>query len=134
LVRTGSSVQFTSAAPFKARKIGLFRTSLTDRQRRFPRNGARTSAKIGTFLTRGTRALFATIAAMTRDDVKAIIVDALERGATLGWWRKPDLQADLILQGLRAAGVKMRGPRNYNRERAADFMKRLLAKASGPHD
>lgn len=65
---------------------------------------------------------------MTREDVKGIIVDALERGATLGWWRKHDLQADLILQGLRAAGVKMRGPRSYDRQRAADFMKKLLAK------
>jgi hypothetical protein len=67
---------------------------------------------------------------MTRDDVKAIIVDALERGATLGWWRKHDLQADLILQGLRAAGVKLRGPRDCNGERAAEFMKRLLARES----
>jgi hypothetical protein len=70
---------------------------------------------------------------MTRDDLKAVIVDALERGATLGWWRRHDLQADLILQGLRAAGVKMRGPRNYDRERAADFMKRLLARSSDSH-
>jgi hypothetical protein len=71
---------------------------------------------------------------MTRDDVKAIIVDALERCAQLGWWREHHLQADLILRGLKAAGVKMRGPRNYSHERTADFMKRLLARSSETRD
>jgi hypothetical protein len=48
----------------------------------------------------------------------------------LGWSQRHDLQADLILQGLRAAGVKMRGPRNYDHERAAYFMKRLLERST----
>lgn len=74
--------------------------------------------------------------AMTRDDVKAIIVDALDRADTMGWRGRQhnQLAADVILRGLRAAGVKMRGPVNYNRDRAADFMERLLQRPSRPHD
>jgi hypothetical protein len=77
---------------------------------------------------------FAIVDAMTRDDLVAIIVDALDRCDTLGWWgkEKNELRADLILRGLRAAGIKMRGPRHYNHERAADFMRRLLAKPNSP--
>jgi hypothetical protein len=69
---------------------------------------------------------------MTRDDVKGIIVDALQRCATLGWTNRHDLQADLILRGLKAAGVKLRGPRDYKHERTAEFMRRLLARSSKP--
>ena len=72
--------------------------------------------------------------AVTRDDVKAIIIDALKRCSTLGWTHRHDLQADLILRGLKAAGVKLRGPRDYSHERTADFMRRLLAKSSKPDD
>jgi hypothetical protein len=50
--------------------------------------------------------------AMTRDDAKAIIVDALKRCATLGWTDRHDLQANLILRGLETAGVKMRVQRS----------------------
>ena len=73
---------------------------------------------------------------MTRDDVKALIVDALDRADTMGWRGRQHnhLAADLILRGLRAAGVKMRGPVNYNRNGAADFMKRLLARPSRQDD
>lgn len=65
--------------------------------------------------------------AMTRDDVKTIIVDALRCCATLGWTHRHDLQADLILRGLKAAEVKMRGPKDYSHEWTAEFMRRLLA-------
>jgi hypothetical protein len=73
---------------------------------------------------------------MTRDDVKAIIVDALDRADTMRWRGRQHnhLAADLILRGLRAAGVKMRGPVNYDRDRAADFMKKLLERSSRPQD
>ena len=65
---------------------------------------------------------------MTRDDLKAIIVDALDRADAMHWRGRDENPhaADIILRALRAAGVKMRGPVDYKRDHAADFMKRLL--------
>jgi hypothetical protein len=73
--------------------------------------------------------------AMTRKDLEAIIIDALDRADTMHW-RGPRnyLAADLILRGLRAAGVKMRGPREYTHNRAAEFMKRLLTRSRETRD
>lgn len=67
---------------------------------------------------------------MTREDLEAIIVDALDRADTMHWRGKANnhLAADLILRALRAAGVKMRGPRLFNRDGAAQFMRKLLCR------
>jgi hypothetical protein len=52
---------------------------------------------------------------MTREDLITIIVHALDRADTLNWRGKEynHLTAEMILRGLRAAGVKMRGPVDY---------------------
>ncbi|HEX6980883.1 MAG TPA: hypothetical protein VF342_16450 [Alphaproteobacteria bacterium] len=49
---------------------------------------------------------------MTREDLVALIVDALKRAEYVP--RVTDeIRADLILRTLKAAGVKMRGPHDF---------------------